>query len=85
MANWYDKLKEKFSETGDDFEKMETTLTKEELKREFYDWYAGINGKPFTAWGENYVYFPVKYNDAEWVGCAPRNPCDEVTYHVGAG
>lgn len=83
MANWKEMLIEVFKETGDDFEKMETTLTDEELVKEFDDGYGGIEGTPFTAWGEKYVYFPVVYDGAEFVGYAPRNVSDIKTSHWG--
>jgi hypothetical protein len=28
----------------------------------------------FTAWGESYVYFPMTFEGAEWIGSVPRNP-----------
>ena len=61
------------------------TLTKKELLKEFDDGYGGIEGKPFTAWSERYVYFPVYCDNVEWVARAPRNPCNKATYHVGGG
>jgi len=83
MANWKEMLIKVFKETGDDFEKMETTLTDEELVKEF-DCGLGISeGTYFTSWGENYVYFPVVYDGSEWVGYAPRNVCDIKTSHWG--
>jgi hypothetical protein len=83
MANWKEMLIEVFKETGDDFEKMETTLTNEELVREFDDGYGISSGTHFTSWGEKYVYFPVVYDGSEWVGYAPRNVCDIKTAHWG--
>ena len=40
-------------------------------------------GKSFTAWTKKYVYFPVCYEGVEWVGRAPRSPCDIATKHQG--
>ena len=80
---WYNMLKEEFEKRGDDFSKMMTTLSDENLHCEFNSGFGGSEGHPFTAWGEKYVYFPVVYDGAEWVGSAPRNPCDEATEHVG--
>ena len=85
MTTWERKLRDAFGETGDDFEKVVCTLEDEEMKRQFDDGYGGQNGSPFTAWGENYVYFPVCYDGAEWVGYVPRNPCDIETPHWGGG
>jgi hypothetical protein len=79
MANWKEKLNE---EAGDD-KIIACTLTEEELAVDFDDGYGGAEGKCFTAWGEKYVYFPVVYDGYEWVGKAPRNPCDEATEHMG--
>lgn len=85
MANWKQMLQEKFEENKDNFSNMVTTLTEEELNMEFYAGHGGTEGVYFTAWGEKYVYFPVTYDGAEWVGSAPRNPCDEKTEHQGGG
>lgn len=84
MANWKEFLEEEFLERGDDFNKMITTLTDEELTKDFDCGYGGSEGVPFTAWGENYVYFPVVYDGLEWVGSAPRNPNNEITSHIGS-
>ena len=83
MGSWEEMLKEAFEENKEDFSKMVTTLTKDELERVFDDGYGLAQGDPFTAWGEKYVYFPVVYDGAEWVGSAPRNPCDEKCSHFG--
>lgn len=80
---WYDMLKKEFARRGDDFEKRVCTLTETELRAIFDAGFGGSEGRPFTAWGENWVYFPVVYNGAEWVGSAPRNPCDYAMPHVG--
>ena len=62
---------------------LATTLTEAELDIPFSSGYGCSEGKPFTAWSEKYVYFPVVYDGSEWVGSAPRNPCGEATVHVG--
>ena len=59
------------------------TISDEELDREFDDGYGGSEGAPFTAWSENWVFFPICYDGAEWVGRAPRNPCDISMIHQG--
>ena len=61
------------------------TLTDDEMNAEFDGGYGGNEGKPFTAWSDKYVYFPICYDGSEWVGRAPRNPCDEATEHQGGG
>lgn len=83
LTTWYKLLKEAFEEVGDDFSKMVTTLTDEEIHRAFNNGWGTSEGEPFTAWGDKYVYFPVVYDGSEWVGRAPRNPCDEKCAHAG--
>lgn len=80
MANWKEMINEK---AGDD-EIIACTLTEYELRREFDAGPGRHKGECFTAWGEKYVYFPVVYDGAEWVGKAPRNPCKESTKHIGS-
>ena len=60
------------------------TLTNEEMDTEFDNDFGGVEGKPFTAWSETRVYFPLAYDGCEWVGSAPRNPCDEACDHQGS-
>lgn len=83
MANWRQKLKQAFADNGEDFNKMITTLSESDLDVEFDDGYGTEEGKPFTAWGDNNVYFPLCYDGAEFVGSAPRNPCKEPCSHQG--
>lgn len=61
------------------------TISDEELDREFDDSYGGTEGSPFTAWSENWVYFPICYDGSEWVGLAPRNPGGRSMGHQGGG
>lgn len=83
LVTWRKKLEEKFNETGDNFSKMICTLNESELDYEFNDGFGSDEGLPFTAWGEKYVYFPIVYDGAEWVGYAPRNPCGIIMEHQG--
>jgi hypothetical protein len=52
---------------------------------QFDSGYGGTRGPLFTVWGEKRVYFPAQYDGSEWVGSVPRNPCEQVTNHVGGG
>ncbi len=83
MGTWNIMLKEAFESNKEDYSKMITTLSGKELTRDFNCGFGSSNGDSFTAWGEKYVYFPVVYDGAEWVGSAPRNPCNETTPHMG--
>lgn len=82
-ATWRTDLLAAFTRTGDSPATMITTLSDAELDRRISKKYGGSRGLPFTAWGDRYVYFPVVYDGREWVGWAPRNPCDEATGHMG--
>ena len=83
-TTWKKELEREFKRNNDDFSKMVTTLTEEEMSTEFYSGHGGTEGVPFTTWGENFVYFPVFYDGFEWVGSAPRNPCKIKLEHQGA-
>jgi hypothetical protein len=62
-----------------------STLSPEELNREFDCGYGLKEGVPFTAWSENWVLFPIDYDGSESVGRAPRNPCGIKMFHQGGG
>lgn len=79
MATWKQLIEE--AAQGDMI--THCTLTDAEINEEFDDDFGASNGRPFTAWSNSYVYFPVVYDGAEWVGRAPRNPNGEVTPHQG--
>jgi hypothetical protein len=59
------------------------TLTPKELDEQFDGGYGLTEGRPFTAWSENWVFFPIGYDGAEKVGKAPRNPCNIKMSHQG--
>lgn len=75
--------RKRIEDTADGDKIVYCTLSNTELDVEFDGGYGGSEGKPFTAWSEKYVYFPVVYDGSEWAGRAPRFPCDEATNHVG--
>jgi len=82
-TTWRKQLIEAFKYTEDNIESLKTTLTEDELDVKFDGGYGGINGVPFTAWSRKFVYFPVVYDGAEWVGYVRRNPCSVKTNHWG--
>ena len=86
MTSWKVELScamESHGETWDDVEKC--TLSQEELEEKFDNDYGGTEGHPFTLWTHKYVYFPLCYDGAEWVGSAPRNPNGIALHHQGGG
>jgi hypothetical protein len=83
MTNWYEMLKEAMESDGEDFANRHCTMDEASLKIEFDDGVGATEGEPFTAWGRDWVYFPICYDGGEWVGHAPRNPCDTAMKHQG--
>ena len=61
------------------------TLLEKELDEEFDAGFGGVEGKPFTLWTHDRVYFPVCYDGAEWVASVSRLPDAVSTSHVGGG
>lgn len=83
-VSWRDLISKAFDETNECWEDViSTTLTGEQMDKPFDDGFGGSEGVSFTLWTTNRVYFPVVYDGAEWVGSAPRNPCDEAMTHQG--
>ena len=81
MATWRKYIEQEVKGNKDTLVKC--TLSEDELDEEFDDSYGTLEGKPFTAWGEKYVYFPVVYDGSEWVDSVLRNPCNTATWHIG--
>jgi len=80
---WKEQLQERCKKNNDDYEKLICTLSEKELEEEFDDICASTEGQSFTAWSDNYVYFPVSCEGMEWASSAPRNPCDIKTNPIG--
>jgi hypothetical protein len=64
---------------------IETPLTSKELIKPFDGGFGSPEGIPLVAWGAKYVYFPIVYDGAESIGCAPRNPPHAPLEHQGGG
>jgi hypothetical protein len=83
-TNWKELIQNEMSNHNETFEDViSSTLTEEELLKEFYAGYGTSEGVPFTLWTTNRVYFPVVYDGAEWVESVSRNPDGKPTYHIG--
>jgi hypothetical protein len=61
------------------------TLTEEQLNKKFNAGYGVEEGRPFTIWTKDHVYFPSCYDGSEDVARVSRNPDGEPTSHVGGG
>lgn len=83
MVSWFVMLKEAMERDGENFERRICTLDEEALKKEWNMAWCEPQGQAFTAWGERWVYFPLCYDGSEWVGHAPRNPCEIAMQHQG--
>jgi len=83
VTTWRQEFIEAFEETNDNFDNLVCTLTDEELDIEFNNGFGVEEGKPFTAWSENFVYFPVRYDGSEWIAWVSRNPDNKPTAHIG--
>ncbi|MEE9132526.1 MAG: hypothetical protein V3U13_03110 [Gemmatimonadota bacterium] len=68
---------------GTDGPIIHCTMSEAELDTEFDNGFGGSEGRPFTAWSERRVYFPIVYDGSEWSGSAPRDPCGEALEHQG--
>jgi hypothetical protein len=85
-TTWRKQIEQEMKRHGESFRQFfHCTLEYEELDREFYNGYGGIEGEPFTLWTDNRVYFPVCYDGAEWCDSVPRNPNGQATEHCGGG
>ena len=82
-STWMKMIQETMDENDDPGPIISCTINDDQLNKEFYSGYGGPEGQPFTAWSAQYVYFPICYDGAEWVGSAPRNPCDTSLGHQG--
>ena len=74
--SWHQMILDQASRLGEEVECSIPSLDDAAMTRTFDCGYGSTNGKPFVAFTENFVLFPVEYDGAEWVGWAPRNPVD---------
>lgn len=87
MATWRKMIENEMSVHNDSFDNIVHQIGETEnwLDINFKNGYGGTEGPPFTLWTNERVYFPVQYDGSEWVSSVPRNPNNEITYHVGGG
>jgi hypothetical protein len=84
MSNWKELIQHEMNIQKETFEDVvSSTLTEEELLKEFDGGFGCSEGEPFTLWTTNRVYFPVVYDGAEWCASVSRNPDGKPTYHIG--
>ena len=84
LSTWKEMIQDEMDDNNDSFDNLaHSTLTEAEMREKFDCGFGGSEGQPFTVWTKNFVYFPVVYDGAEWVGSVPRNPCNVKTEHQG--
>ena len=84
--NWREMIALEMKSHGETWEDTaDSTLTDEQLDKEFDSGYGGAEGDPFTVWTATRVYFPICYDGVEWCGWVSRNPDGRATAHQGGG
>jgi hypothetical protein len=83
-STWRKLIGKQLAVNGESWEDVvSSTLSEEEMDVEFcWDEY-GVQGRSFTLWTVNRVYFPANYDCGEWVDSVARNPDGKATQHVG--
>ena len=76
LISWREMIEEEREQYGDG-PIVSCTLKDDELDMKFDFGRGLIEGKPFTAWSDNRVYFSTVYDGPKWVDIVQRNPCDE--------
>lgn len=82
-TTWRKEIEGAMLGSGDKCTTLICTLSKEELELPFDNGFGQTKGAPFTAWTDDYVYFPIEYDGSEWCGSVPRNPNGNATWHQG--
>ena len=83
-ATWRELLDDRLKAQGETWDDITgTTLLESEYDVIFDNGWGGAEGKPFTVWTKNRVYFPAVYDGSEWVASVSRNPDGIPTNHVG--
>lgn len=75
-TNWWDMLRQAMLADGETFPPLHCTLPESEMRSVFSNGTYDIEGEPFTAWGREWVYFPLEREGCIKIGHAPRHPCD---------
>jgi hypothetical protein len=86
-TTWKKEIESEMSEFNESFnDVVSCTMTEEEINREFdCDYGSGTEGIAFTAWTNNRVYFPVRYDGHEWCDSVSRIPDGIPNIHKGGG
>jgi hypothetical protein len=66
-----DRLELELAKRGENIISMSSTFTEEELN---WTWLNDNRLPLFTAWSDNYVFFPVAYSNSKSIEARPRHP-----------
>lgn len=79
--SWKELIERQMESSGESFSDIiYCTLSIEELSETFECDYGCENGKPFFAWTEKYIYFPLAYDGYQFVRHVPRSPVDNAFF-----
>jgi len=85
IETWRELIAKEMNNHGESWEDtVDSTLTDEQLDKEFDSGLGEPEGEPFTVWTANRVYFPITRDGAEWCGSVSRNPDGHATPHLGS-
>lgn len=85
-TTWKEQIKGEMKFYGESLSDIvSSTISEDEMNREFNNSYGIVKGIPFTVWTANRVYFPADYDGSEWCASVSRNPDGKPTAHVGGG
>ena len=83
LTTWRELIEEAMENEGETFKDVVScTLTEEELDVEFDKGYGTAEGKPFTLWTKNRVYFPAEYDGSERCCSVSRKINNIPTNHI---
>ena len=77
-TTWRELITEECKKRGDKFESLSINIKEGGLDEEFDDGFGLEMGCHFTAWSDDWVYFPLSYDGEEWCGSVPRYPTSNV-------
>lgn len=84
MTTWREQITHEMGQHGESWDDVQAcTLSDAELNAQFNPDFGWPEGKPFTVWTAQRVYFPVTYDGAEWCGSVSRIPDGKPTEHIG--
>ncbi|NTF17066.1 hypothetical protein G6L37_01310 [Agrobacterium rubi] len=83
-TSWKEMIAEALEKNGESWRDIVAiTLSDCDLVQTFEVGFDGPSGRPFSAWTQRRVYFPLVYDGLEWCGSAPRNPDGIPLTHQG--